>query len=157
MPRMGQLIGAGWALVSIGATAVRNCLRRRLAGQNLCRGLSTGLPNLAGALTFGLIALIRYGPGHFFYLQFWWVAGVIGLYGITLCLGNEMLRQFCQRHFSVSLVGLGSASSLVVTVLSAAVLLGEPLSGPTLASCGLMLVGVSLQVLKPPRERSAAG
>lgn len=144
---MDQLTGVLWALVAVAATALRNCLRRTMAGDKLCRGLSAGIPNLAGALVFAVIALQQYGPEHFFYLQLWWVMGVIVLYGLTLCLGSEVLRQFCQRRFSVGQLGLASSSSLVVTVLTAAVLLSEPLYAATLASAVLILLGVSLRFL----------
>lgn len=148
---MDQLIGVLWALVAVAATALRNCVRRTMAGNNLCRGLSAGIPNLVGALVFAVIALQQYGPQHFFYLQLWWVMGVIVVYGLTLSLGAEILRQFSQRHYTVGQLGLASSSSLVVTVLTAAVLLSEPLQPATLASLVFILLGVSLRFLWPKR------
>ncbi|MCX5932958.1 MAG: hypothetical protein NTW83_14370 [Cyanobacteria bacterium] len=147
MRMLDGLDGYLWAIVSVGATALRNSLRRRLAGLELCRGLSTGIPNLAGAVAFAIIALIRYGPWHFFYLSWWWVLGVIVVYGLTLCLGTEVLRQASQRHFQVSQIAFAGSASLVVTVLSAAWLLSEPLSWPILLSTGLILAGVLLRFL----------
>jgi drug/metabolite transporter (DMT)-like permease len=47
----------------------------------------------------------------------------------------------------VGQLGLASSSSLVVTVLTAAVLLSEPLYAATLASAVLILLGVSLRFL----------
>ncbi|MEB3194323.1 MAG: DMT family transporter [Cyanobacteriota bacterium] len=146
---MDQLTGVLWALVSVGATALRNCIRRTMAGHTLCRGLSVGIPNLAGALVFAVIALQQYGPQHFFYLRLWWVMGVIVIYGLTLCLGAEVLRQFSQRHYTVGQLGLASSTSLVVTVLTAALLLREPFQPATLASMVLILLGVSLRYLWP--------
>ena len=151
MPMLDGIGGYLWALVSVGATAMRSCIRKRLAGLELCRGLSSGIPNLAGALVFAVIALIRYGPGHFFYLSWWWVLGVIVIYGLTLCLGTEVLRQACQRHFNVTQIAFAGSASLVVTVLSASLLLGEPLAWPTVLSTTLILGGVLVRFLPPLR------
>jgi len=139
---MDQLPGFLWALVAVIATATRNCLRRRLAVHRLSRGLTGGVTNLAGALVFGLIALLLYGPQHFFYLQFWWVVGVIVIYGLTLSLGTEILRQLSTARFTVTQVAFGGSASLAVTVVSAALFLHEPLTLPVLASLGLILLGV---------------
>jgi drug/metabolite transporter (DMT)-like permease len=118
------------------------------------KGLSLGVPNLAGALVFAIIALQQYGPQHFFYLSFWWVLGVIVIYGLTLCLGTEVLRQYVARHFAVAQIGLVSSATLVVTVLSAAAFLGEPLHPATIASMLLVLAGVSLRFLLPRPQTS---
>lgn len=147
-----EAVGIAWALVSMSSLAFRNSLRRKLAPYPICRGLSAGIPNLAGAVAFGIIALQQYGPQHFFYLSFWWVFGVIGLYSITLCLGSELFRQFCQRRFPVTQVGLAGSSALVVTVLSAALFLGEPLHAATIVSMLMILLGVSARFLFPVRE-----
>jgi drug/metabolite transporter (DMT)-like permease len=144
-----EAVGIIWALVSMSSLALRNSIRRKLAPYPICRGLSAGLPNLAGAVAFAVIALQQYGPQHFFYLSFWWVVGVIGIYSITLCLGSELFRQFCQRRFTVTTVGLASSSTLVVTVLSASVFLGEPLHPATLLSMLMILLGVMLRFLFP--------
>ena len=146
---MDQLNGVLWALVAVAATALRNCVRRTMAGENLCRGLSAGIPNLGGAIVFSVIALKQYGPQHFFYLQLWWVLGVIVVYGLTLCLGAEILRQFAQRRYTVGQLGMASSSSLAVTVLTASLLLNEPFDPATLASVILILLGVSLRFLWP--------
>jgi drug/metabolite transporter (DMT)-like permease len=147
-----EAVGIAWALVSMSSLAFRNSLRRKLAPYPICRGLSAGIPNLAGAVAFGIIALQQYGPQHFFYLSFWWVLGVIGLYSITLCLGSELFRQFCQRRFPVTQVGLASSSTLVVTVLSAALFLGEPLHPATIVSMVMILLGVTARFLFPVRQ-----
>lgn len=152
---MDQLSGVLWAMVSVAATALRNCVRRAMACDSLSRGVSAGIPNLAGALVFAVIALQQYGPQHFFYLQIWWVMGVIVVYGLTLCVGAEVLRQFLQRHYSVGRLGLASSSGLVVTVLSATLLLKEPFQLATLASMLLILLGVSLRFLWPKPEAVA--
>jgi drug/metabolite transporter (DMT)-like permease len=149
---MDQALGFLWAAVSVAATSVRQCLRQRIASLDLCRGLTSGVGNIAGALVFGLLALITYGPQHFFYLRFWWVFWVIAVYGVTLSLGTEVLRQACARRFSVAQVALAGSSSLVVTILSAALFLGEPLSGPVLLGGSLILAGL---VRFLPRRRLA--
>jgi drug/metabolite transporter (DMT)-like permease len=148
-PMNDQTTGILWALVSVSATALRNSIRRKLTKYPIGKGLSLGVPNLAGAFVFAIIALQQYGPQHFFYLSFWWVLGVIVIYGLTLCLGTEVLRQYVTRHFAVAKVGLVGSATLVVTVLSAAAFLGEPLYPATVASMMLVLAGVSLRFLLP--------
>lgn len=151
-PMDDQTQGILWALTSIAATALRSSLRRKLTIYPIGRGLSAGVPNLAGAVVFALIALLQYGPQHFFYLSFWWVLGVIVIYGLTLSLGTEVLRQFATRHFAVTQLGLASSASLVVTVISAALVLGEPLRPETIVSMVLILAGVSLRFLLPRQQ-----
>ena len=153
-PMNDQTVGILWALVSVCATALRNSIRRKLTRYPIGKGLSSGVPNLAGALVFAIIALQQYGPHHFFYLSFWWVLGVIVIYGLTLCLGTEVLRQYVTRHFAVAQVGMVSSATLVVTVLSAAAFLGEPLNPATIASMLLVLAGVSLRFLLPRPQAS---
>jgi drug/metabolite transporter (DMT)-like permease len=149
-----QTKGILWALVSIAATALRNSMRRLMTAYPIGKGLSLGLPNLAGALVFAIIALQQYGPQHFFHLSFWWVLGVIIIYGLTLCLGTEILRQFSQRHFAVTQVGLAGSTTLIVTVISAALFLGEPVKPATVLSMLLILAGVSLRFLQPQQIKS---
>ncbi len=152
---MDQLPGFLWALVAVIATATRNCLRRRLVVLKLSRGLTGGVTNLAGALAFGLIALVVYGPQHFFYLQLWWVVGVIVIYGLTLSLGTEILRQLSTARFTVTQVAFGGSASLAVTVFSAALFLQEPLTLPVLASLVLILLGVFQRYLPGARPSPA--
>jgi drug/metabolite transporter (DMT)-like permease len=151
---MDHLIGFFWGMVSVGATAVRNSLRQRLAVRQLSRGITSGVGNIVGALVFAVIALYVYGPQHFFYLRFWWVFWVIAVYGITLSLGTEVLRQRCARYFSVAQVALFGTASLVISIGSAALFLGEPLTGPVLLSSLLILAGV-LQRFWPLRKATA--
>ena len=151
---MGQLIGVAWALLSVSAAAVRSSVRRKLLAYTLCRGVASGIPNLAGAVVFALIALQQYGPEHFFYLSLWWVLGVIVVYGLTICLGAEVFRLFAQRHFQVAQVGLAGSAALVVTVLSAALFLQEPIAPATVVSLLLVLAGVSLRFVLPERGAS---
>ena len=152
-PMGNQTRGVLWALVSILATALRHGLGRKLSLYAIGRGLSAGVPNLAGALAFAVIALKQYGPQHFFYLSIWWVLGVIVIYGFTLCLGTELLKQVVQQHFTGIQIGLASTATLVVTILSAAIALGEPIHAATWASMVLILTGVSLRFVWPRPSR----
>ncbi|MCP9933773.1 hypothetical protein KBZ08_07560 [Cyanobium sp. Candia 9D4] len=147
---MDQLPGLLWALLAVIATATRNCLRRQLVAQHLSRGLTGGVTNLVGALVFGLFALLIYGPQHFFLLQLWWVVGVIVIYGLTLSLGTEILRQLSNARFSVTQVAFAGSASVMVTVLTAAAVLHEPLTPGVLASLGLILLGVLQRHLSGP-------
>jgi drug/metabolite transporter (DMT)-like permease len=119
-------------------------------GLQLSRGLSSGVTNLVGALVFGLIALVVYGPQHFIYLHLWWVFWVILIYGLTLSLGTEVLRQLSTKHFTVSEVAFGGTASLAVTVVTASLFLHEPITLPVLGSLLLILLGV-LQRYIPTR------
>ena len=142
MDRMDDWLGVAWTLVAALAVGLRNVTKRQLANRNWGSGLTVGVQSLAGAIAFALIALQQYGPQHFFYLQVWWVLGVIGLYGFTLCLGTELCRQWSNRHYSVARISLAGSLALVVTVLSAAILLAEPLPLPVLLGSALILAGV---------------
>jgi len=142
-----QMIGVVWALVSVAATAVRQSLRQRIAGLDLSRGLTSGVGNIGGALVFAVIALKVYGPQHFFYARIWWVFWVIAVYGVTVSLGTEVLRQVCARFYSVAQVALVGSASLVITIGSAALFLGEPLSPPVLGGSALILAGALLRFL----------
>ena len=153
-PMSDQSLGILWGLTSISATALRNSLRRELTAYTIGKGLSSGIPNLAGAFVFAIIALQQYGPQHFFYLSFWWVLGVIIIYGLTLCLGTEVLRRYVTRHFTVIQVGLASSATLVVTVASAALLIGEHIHPATIASMLLILAGVSLRFFVPSQPKA---
>lgn len=151
-PLRDQTIGVLWALISITATALRNSLRRKITTYGIGNGLSAGIPNLAGAFVFAVIALQQYGPQHFFYLSVWWVLGVIVIYGLTLSLGTEVLRQYTQRHLAFNQAGLASTASLLVTVVSAVLLLHEPLRVSTVVSILLILAGLALRFVLPKRQ-----
>lgn len=146
---MNDGVGVSWALVSVLATALRTCIRRKTADYGLSRGLTVGVTNLAGAIVFGLIALRLYGPHHFMLLEAWWVFWVIVVYGITLALGTEVLRQICGRLFAVTPVALAGSASIIVTVVSAAVFLGEPFTAITTLSLVLIGMGISQRFLHP--------
>lgn len=134
--------GLAWALVGVLAYGAASVSGRLVARRRLPLAVSVGATNLASALVFGVIAMVLFGPSHFLLLQLWWVVGVIGLYALTLPLGRELALRLAYRHIPVAQVSLWSSLSLVVALLSAAVLLGEPLQGASLAGSALVLAGV---------------
>ncbi|MCT0223885.1 EamA family transporter [Synechococcus sp. CS-1328] len=151
VPRgMDRLSGLAWGGVGVAGFSCSAVTARRLNRDGLGIGLTTGLPSLLAALLFLLIGLVLYGPGHFMHLQLWWVAGVIGLYAITVVLGSECSLRLCYRRFSVATVAIVGSLSLAVSVVSAAVVLAEPLRMPVLLGSGLVLLGVMLAVRAAP-------
>ncbi len=134
--------GLAWALVGVLAYGAASVSGRLVARRRLPLAVSVGATNLVSALVFGVIALVLFGPHHFLLLQLWWVVGVIGLYALTLPLGRELALRLAYRHIPVAQVSLWSSLSLVVALLSAAVLLREPLQGASLAGSALVLAGV---------------
>lgn len=134
--------GLAWALVGVLAYGAASVSGRLVARRRLPLAVSVGATNLVSALIFGVIALVLFGPHHFLLLQLWWVVGVIGIYALSLPLGRELALRLAYRHVPVAQVSLWSSLSLVVALLSAAVLLGEPLQGASLAGSALVLAGV---------------
>jgi drug/metabolite transporter (DMT)-like permease len=140
--RMDDAAGFAWALVGVLAFAGSAVSGRTIAGRGWSVAVTIGVPTLLSALAFGGIALVLFGPHHFLLLRLWWIVGVLGLYALTLNLGRELALRQAYRHCSVADVSLWGSLALVVAVLSAALLLGEPLSGPVLAGAALVLAGV---------------
>ena len=140
--RMDEAAGIAWALVGVLAFASSAVSGRTMAARRWPAAVGIGVPTMVSALVFGVIALVLFGPHHFFLLRLWWVVGVIGVYALTLSLGRELALRLAYRSCSVAVVSLWGSLALVVSVLSAAVLLGEPLSGPVLAGSALVLAGV---------------
>jgi drug/metabolite transporter (DMT)-like permease len=159
----GRLAGLGWGLAGVVGFSCSAVTARRLGREGLGIGLTTGLPSLVAALLFLVLGLVLYGPEHFMHLQLWWVAGVIGLYAITLVLGSEWSLRLCYQHFSVARVAIVGSLTIAVAVLSAAALLGEA-AGPTvLLGTGVVVGGVMLasggwpsRQAQPPRPRPLA-
>ena len=50
------------------------------------------------------------------HLQLWWVAGVIGLYALTVVLGSEWSLRLCYRRFSVATVAIVGSLTIAVSV-----------------------------------------
>ncbi|MCP9835747.1 MULTISPECIES: DMT family transporter [unclassified Cyanobium] len=140
--QMDDAAGLAWALVGVLAFAGSAVSGRSVARRRWPASVAVGVPTLLSALVFGAIALVLFGPHHFLLLRLWWVAGVIGLYAITLSLGRELALRQAYRSCSVAVVSLWGSLSLVVAVLSAALLLGEPLGVPVLGGLALVLAGV---------------
>ncbi|MEA5414591.1 DMT family transporter [Synechococcus sp. BA-132 BA5] len=142
--RMDDPTGLAWALVGVLAFAGSAVSGRSVACRRWPVSVAVGVPTLLSALVFGVIALVLFGPHHFFLLRLWWVVGVIGVYALTLSLGRELALRRAYRRCSVAVVSLWGSLALVVAVLSAALLLGEPLGGPVLAGSALVLAGVGV-------------
>ncbi|KEF41282.1 MAG: hypothetical protein ER33_12240 [Cyanobium sp. CACIAM 14] len=140
--RMDQAAGLAWALVGVLAFSGSAVSGRAIAGRGWPPAVTVGVPTLLTALVFAGIALVLFGPHHFLLLRLWWLVGVIGLYALTLSLGRELALRRAYRHCSVVVVSLWGSLTLVVAVLSAALLLGEPLTGRVLAGSALVLGGV---------------
>ena len=140
--RMDDATGLAWSLVGVLAFAGSAVSGRSVARRRWPAAVAVGVPTLLSALVFGAIALVLFGPHHFLLLRLWWVAGVIGLYAITLSLGRELALRQAYRSCSVAVVSLWGSLALVVAVLSAALLLGEPLGVPVLGGAALVLAGV---------------
>lgn len=142
--RMDDATGIAWALVGVLAFAGSAVSGRSVARHRWPAAVAVGAPTLLSALVFGAIALVLFGPHHFLLLRLWWVVGVIGLYAITLSLGRELALRQAYRRCSVAVVSLWGSLALVVAVLSAALLLGEPLGGSVLGGAALVLAGVGV-------------
>jgi drug/metabolite transporter (DMT)-like permease len=149
MMEAGQPAGGGvvtlrgllWGLVGVAAFAGAGVCGRVIATRGWSLALTIGLPSTLSALLFGLIALILFGPQHFFLLQLWWVVGVIGIYALTLTLGRELSLRLAYRRCGVATVSLWGSLAIVVASLSAALLLGETITPATTAGLALILLG----------------
>ncbi len=148
--RMDDAAGIAWALVGVLAFAGSAISGRTMASRRWPAAVGVGVPTLLSALVFGILALVLFGPHHFVLLRLWWLVGVIGVYALTLSLGRELALRQAYRSCSVAVVSLWGSLALVVAVLSAALLLGEPLSGPVLLGAALVLGGVFISRRSAP-------
>lgn len=142
--RMDDLVGVVWALLGVLAFSGAALTGRSIAGRHWPAALSVGLGSSVTALVFAVLALLLYGPGHFLLLQLWWVAGVLLLYALTLSLGSELALRRAYRQASVATVSLWGSLTIAVAVVSAALLLAEPIRPVTVAGVILLLAGVLL-------------
>lgn len=126
--RMDDATGLAWALVGVLAFAGSAVSGRSVARRRWPASVAVGVPTLLSALVFGAIAL---------------------------SLGRELALRQAYSSCSVAVVSLWGSLALVVAVLSAAVLLGEPLGVPVLGGLALVLVGVGASRWPGP-IRSAA-
>ena len=146
--RMGPGAGGGgasldatgvlWALTGVAAFAGAGVCGRVVARRGWSPALTIGLPALLSAMAFAVVAVVLFGPGHFFLLQLWWVVGVIGVYAFSLSLGRELSLRLAYRHSGVATVSLWGSLAIVVATVSAVLLLGERIGPATVA--GLLLV-----------------
>jgi drug/metabolite transporter (DMT)-like permease len=84
---------------------------------------------LGAAAVFGLIALLMYGPDHFFFPRLWWVVGVLLGYAGVIRVGSELCLLTSYRQ------------------------LGEPVGPRTVAGAALILSALALGVDGTNRER----
>ena len=148
-----SLGGVGWALVSVLAFACAGILNRLSASRGWGTGLSLGVTSLGAAVVFGLIALLMYGPDHFFFPRLWWVVGVLLGYAGVIRVGSELCLLTSYRQLGALAVALWGNAVVVVAILSAHLLLGEPVGPRTLAGAGLILSALVLGGDGTNRER----
>jgi drug/metabolite transporter (DMT)-like permease len=141
--------GLLWALMAVLAYSAAALTGRRISAAGTPPVLSVGVGSLVSALVFAVLAVLLYGPGHFLLLRLWWVVGVILIYALSLSLGSELALRHAYRHAGVATVSLWGSLTIAVAVLAAALLLGEPLDGATVAGVLLLLAGVALARRRP--------
>ena len=117
--------GVGWALVGVIAFGLSGAINRRVSQRGLGAGFTVGINSLAASIAFGLIALILFGPEHFFYLRSWWVLGVIGGYALLITLGSQWSLMEAYSHFDAVTITLWAPLTIVVAIAEAYVFLGE--------------------------------
>ena len=139
--------GVLWALVGVAAFATSGVLARVNSQRDWGVGLTVGLNSLAASGVFGLIALVLFGPSHFFYLRLWWVAGVIAGYAILITLGSQWSLVVAYRQLGVVPVTLWASLTIVVALTEAHLLLGEALTVPGVCGAGLIVAAVGMHQL----------
>jgi len=136
--------GVLWALVGVAAFATSGVLARINSQRGWGIGLTVGLNSLVASGVFALIALALFGPSHFFYLKFWWVAGVIAGYAALISLGSQWSLMVAYRELGVVPVTLWASLTIVVALTEAQVLLGETLSVQGVLGACLIVGAVGL-------------
>ena len=139
--------GVLWALVGVAAFAASGVLARINSQRGWGVGLTVGLNSLVASGVFGLIALVLFGPSHFFYLRLWWVAGVIAGYAALITLGSQWSLVMAYRELGVVPVTLWASLTIVVALTEAHVLLGEALTPQRILGAGLIVVAVGMHQL----------
>ncbi|MEB3361279.1 MAG: DMT family transporter [Synechococcaceae cyanobacterium] len=135
-------VGVAWAMVSVAAFAAAGVLNRVVADKGWGTGLTIGLSNLLAALVFGLITLVLFGPAQFLHLRWWWLMGVLLVYTAGISLGGELLLLFSYRDLGATTVALWGNAGVLVSLLSAHLLLGERLGPQTFVGAGLILAAL---------------
>lgn len=137
-------LGLIWAAVAITSYSASSLTNNLLSQKNASNGIIVGVESLAAAIAFGIIALWQYGPHHFFYLEWWWVASVIGGYAILLPLGIRYLLVQCNRTWSVADIGIWSSLCVPIAIGSAAIFLGQPVGVGVAVGSLLTVAGVAI-------------
>ena len=139
--------GVLWAVVGVAAFAASGVLARINSQRDWGVGLTVGLNSLVASGVFGLIALVLFGPSHFFYLRLWWVAGVIAGYAVLITLGSQWSLMVAYRQLGVVPVTLWASLTIVVALTEAHLLLGEALTPQRILGAGLIVVAVGMHQL----------
>jgi drug/metabolite transporter (DMT)-like permease len=135
-------LGIAWALLSVAAFAAAGVLNRQVAAHGWGPGLTIGLPSLLAALLFALLTLLLFGPDQFFHLRWWWLMGVLLVYSAAISLGGELLLLLSYRDLGATTVALWGNGGVLVSLLSAHLLLGERLGPHTLLGAVVILAAL---------------
>ncbi len=142
-----ELLGIALVLISVLAYAMYDIAYRSLEGLDLGQGITLGVGSMVSALVFAVIELWRLGPHYLLQLDVWWALGLIAIYGILIRLLGGMAELGSLGAWPVATVELWANLSVVVSVVSGAVFLGEPLALPTIIGVGIVMAGVMLPCL----------
>ena len=150
-------LGVAWALLGVTAFAAAGVLNRLVVDKGWSTGLTIGLPSLLAALVLGGITLVLFGPAQFLHLRWWWVMGVLLVYTAGISVGGELLLLLSYRSLGATTVALWGNGAVLVSLLSAHLLLGERLGPHTLAGAGLILAALLVARNPPSPERLSSG
>ena len=142
MAMANQTTGILWGLLGVISLSFSGILNRIIAQRGFGVGLTIGVNSLAAAVAFGMIALLIYGPSHFYYLRIWWVLGVIGAYAITISLGSVFTLMMCYEKLGVITVSFWSSLTILVAIAAASILLAEPLQWQSIVGAVIILVAI---------------
>lgn len=135
--------GLAWAAVAILSYSASSVTSRKLSQSGLGTGVIVGLESLSAAVVFAVIALWQFGPQHFIYLEWWWVAAVIGGYALALPLGIRSLLVRCYRQWSVASIGIWSSLCVPIAIVSAALLLRQTIPWAIATGSLLTVIGIA--------------
>ncbi|WP_341886476.1 DMT family transporter [Synechococcus sp. UW140] len=154
MAMANQTAGILWGLLGVISLSFSGILNRITAQRGFGVGLTIGVNSLAAAVAFGIIALLIYGPSHFYYLRIWWVLGVIGAYAITISLGSVFTLMMCYEKLGVITVSFWSSLTILVAIAAASILLAEPLQWQSIVGAVIILVAIlAMQFSTKPNLR----
>ena len=142
-----RLEGVIWAAIAIFSFAIGGILNSICSSRGMGVGLTVGVGSTSSALVFAVLALLFYGPQHFITLEEWWVLSVIGLYGITISLGSQWTLMLSYQSLGVAQISLWSSLTLIVALLGANLLLGEPLGFWAFSGAIIILSGLTINQL----------